>query len=124
MTTSIFDIAGAAYRAIAERDDITALMRRAQPFIAAYQNDPNLVRDILAVAQKIFPDLAPPTSGYSVQFLQESLDKLIDAGLTVDGKMGKATEAAVMVYQQRKGLTVDGLAGGETFGAILKDLAR
>ncbi|MEY3014686.1 MAG: hypothetical protein RIT45_3421 [Pseudomonadota bacterium] len=38
--------------------------------------------------------------------------------LKVDGDFGPATERAVRAYQQKRGITVDGIAGDQTFGAL------
>jgi peptidoglycan hydrolase-like protein with peptidoglycan-binding domain len=48
------------------------------------------------------------TSGSTVKTLQEKL------GIAADGQFGSGTEKAVRDYQQRNGLTVDGLAGPAT----------
>lgn len=61
--------------------------------------------------------------GTEVRTLQE---QLIKAGITkidgkpftADGDFGPRTEAAVREYQRTRGLTVDGLAGKETFDAL------
>lgn len=43
-------------------------------------------------------------------------------GLTVDGKFGAKTRAAVLAFQKKKGLTQDGVVGPKTWTAILKSL--
>lgn len=57
-------------------------------------------------------------SGEDVRDLQAALNKAIRAGLAEDGKFGKLTEAAVRDFQRMKNLTVDGLAGRKTLGAL------
>lgn len=52
--------------------------------------------------------LKPGTRGDAVKKLQEKL------GLGADGQFGSGTERAVRDYQQKNGLTVDGLAGPAT----------
>ena len=58
------------------------------------------------------------SNGDSVKALQWCLNVLINAGLFVDGKFGPSTEAAVKTFQKKAGLTVDGIAGRETWGKI------
>lgn len=60
------------------------------------------------------------SKGDEVKKLQTSL---INAGYDVgssgaDGIYGKNTEAAVMAYQKANGLSVDGIAGNQTFGKL------
>lgn len=54
-------------------------------------------------------------SGGSVKRLQG----LLNAGLTVDGKFGPKTEAAVKQYQAAHGLTVDGIVGPQTWASLI-----
>lgn len=53
--------------------------------------------------------------GYNVVELQRCL------GLIDDGDFGNQTKAAVQEYQADKGLSVDGLVGGQTWGALTQD---
>jgi N-acetylmuramoyl-L-alanine amidase len=51
--------------------------------------------------------------------------RLLDAGLRIDpdelgGTFGPSTEAAVRGFQQARGLPVDGLVGGETWGQLVE----
>ena len=57
------------------------------------------------------------SSGGSVSKLQELLNKN-GYSLDVDGKFGPKTQAAVEDYQNKKGLTVDGKVGNETWGSL------
>jgi murein DD-endopeptidase MepM/ murein hydrolase activator NlpD len=50
--------------------------------------------------------------GYAVRELQARL------GITDDGMFGPITEQAVIAYQRRHGLTVDGIAGANTLGHL------
>ncbi len=58
------------------------------------------------------------SQGDEVKTLQDLLNKN-GANLKVDGKFGKNTQSAVMKYQGDNGLTVDGMAGKNTFGKLL-----
>ncbi len=59
----------------------------------------------------------------SMSWLQESLNKLNNAGLAVDGDYGPATNAAVRAYQKAKGIEADGWAGPETVARIVEELS-
>jgi murein DD-endopeptidase MepM/ murein hydrolase activator NlpD len=52
------------------------------------------------------------STGYAVRELQAKL------GLVEDGSFGPATEQAVIAYQRRHGLRVDGIAGPQTLGHL------
>ena len=56
-------------------------------------------------------------SGSSVKELQNLLNQN-GASLDVDGVFGPNTQSAVVNYQRSNGLTVDGMAGNETMGAL------
>lgn len=56
-------------------------------------------------------------SGSSVKELQNLLNQN-GAKLAVDGVFGPDTQSAVVNYQRSKGLTVDGMVGNETMGAL------
>jgi peptidoglycan hydrolase-like protein with peptidoglycan-binding domain len=95
----------------------------------------SVVKDVIAVWNKI-KGLAPDVvdkleavaggetkgSEYSIEWLQQSLNKLIDAKLTVDGNYGKATQDAVKKFQAANGLTADGWAGVQTQAKIVDAL--
>ena len=68
------------------------------------------------------PGIEKSAVKYSIKWLQESLNSLVDAGLKVDGDYGPATKAAVKKFQQQFGLTVDGWAGAITQSAIVDAL--
>lgn len=61
---------------------------------------------------------APSGSDY-VRWIQLSLNRVMAAGLAVDGKVGAKTRAAVARFQQRRGLPADGLVGTKTEAALL-----
>ena len=49
-----------------------------------------------------------------VRWIQKLLNRVIDAGLDVDGIMGPKTKAAVKAFQQKHGLVADGVVGPKT----------
>lgn len=56
--------------------------------------------------------------GNSVRQLQEALNIKAHAGLKVDSAFGGATDAAVRQFQRANGLTVDGKVGPKTWAAL------
>jgi peptidoglycan hydrolase-like protein with peptidoglycan-binding domain len=63
------------------------------------------------------PMLRMGSKGSLVSLLQELLNAA-GASLVVDGDFGRLTEAAVINYQVRMGLTVDGIVGPQTAGSL------
>ncbi|MCD8051754.1 MAG: peptidoglycan-binding protein, partial [Clostridiales bacterium] len=59
--------------------------------------------------------------GQQVTVLQILLNTAIQRNLDADGKFGTKTLTAVEDYQEAKGLTVDGICGSNTWGALLAD---
>lgn len=59
------------------------------------------------------------SSGDAVRFIQSELNKVDNAGLTVDGQFGARTESAVEAFQQRSGLKADGIVGSQTWAALM-----
>ena len=57
------------------------------------------------------------STGCDVQRVQSALNRA-GASLTVDGKYGTKTEQAVKNFQEDNGLTVDGICGPTTWGAL------
>lgn len=58
------------------------------------------------------------TSNSSIASLQAQLNSLINSNLKVDGQDGPATRTAVRNFQSIMGLSVDGIAGSQTWSAI------
>jgi Putative peptidoglycan binding domain len=53
-----------------------------------------------------------------VEYLQERLNDLSNAGLKVDGNFGGATHKAVLAFQESRGLQHDGVVGNQTWAAL------
>jgi hypothetical protein len=49
-----------------------------------------------------------------IRWIQRVLNQVLNAGLAVDGVMGRQTRSAIRRFQQQKGLTVDGIVGPRT----------
>jgi peptidoglycan hydrolase-like protein with peptidoglycan-binding domain len=60
------------------------------------------------------PILMQGSIGPAVFFIQEEL-----GSIPVDGEFGHVTRCAVMEYQEKKGLAVDGIVGRETWTALV-----
>lgn len=58
------------------------------------------------------------SKGHAVRNLQADLNRH-GASLFVDGDFGEKTEAAVIAYQRKVGLVVDGIAGSKTLQALV-----
>lgn len=61
------------------------------------------------------------SDGAAVRMLQENLNKL-GYGLTVDGKFGDTTHAAVVHLQKSFGYTVDGMVGPGTLALVTQQM--
>lgn len=107
---------------LSKREELLSLTKDA---VALFQRAkslwPTLADDLAEVV--VAPAQAPKSTEYTVKWLQESLNILTDANLTVDGSYGEATRKAVTAFQQTNELTADGWAGVDTQAAIVKALA-
>ena len=63
---------------------------------------------------KKMPMLMEGSKGPAVEFIQKVIKTV-----PVDGDFGHITKCAVMEYQEKKGLTIDGIVGRETWTALL-----
>ncbi len=60
------------------------------------------------------------SSNANVAALQEVLNTVFNAGLTVDGKLGGKTTNAIKEAQKKMGITADGVYGSNTRASIIK----
>jgi len=65
-----------------------------------------------------FPLVRQGDQAHPVRTLQDLL-RAQGHGLVVDGNFGPLTAAAVRAFQQQKGLSVDGIVGPNTWGALI-----
>jgi hypothetical protein len=118
---------------------LKAVRREAKPVADATKKQlPTLWPLLEDFAWEAFPDIArtitrEATAGYSVTWLQESLNRLgYKPKLDADGKLGEATEKAVRWFQATYGtkyrdstgkpLEADGWAGPMTSSAIFAEI--
>ena len=64
------------------------------------------------------PTVSPGDTGDAVKRLQRALRRTPDEGLVVDGVFGPDTEQAVILFQESRGLTPDGVVGPLTWAAL------
>ena len=60
----------------------------------------------------------------TTRWVQDSLNRIMGAGLAVDGIAGPQTRAAIMDFQRREGLAADGIVGPLTTAALQAALAK
>jgi len=60
------------------------------------------------------------SSAEYTRWVQQSLNKILGLRLAIDGISGTQTRSAVRSFQQRAGLTVDGVVGPQTEGGLIK----
>ena len=76
-----------------------------------------------AAAGAAYATLAYGSKGTEVKTLQQALISLGYLTGSADGIFGRATEKAVKLYQQKKGLTADGKAGNKTLTALYGEVS-
>ena len=128
---SFGDIIGIGFRIISNRQKIMDMWSELAPVI---QNVMAMYPKIKQLVTEVAPELAQtpaqvakafaPPDGFSVEWLQESLNQLQNAGLTVDGDYGEKTREAVRVYQQANSLAADGWAGADTSASIFSKVHK
>ena len=68
-----------------------------------------------------YPTVQYGSRGETVRQLQRALNQ-VGYSLEVDGGFGPKTKAAVIDYQKKNNLRVDGVAGSETMGSLLSKI--
>ena len=118
-----------AFKLISNREKVVELWNQLKPIIQESQDrlpqvnallneiDPSLLEGRTPTAQ---PD--QPDTSFTVEWMQESLNKLDDADLTVDGDYGEKTREAVRAFQESRDLEPDGWAGIKTCVKIYQEL--
>jgi peptidoglycan hydrolase-like protein with peptidoglycan-binding domain len=110
-----------AFKVFANREKIADIYKQIKPLIPQITKVAPKAAELI---QEIDPELldAPQTS-FTVEWMQESLNKLTDGvDLVVDGDYGELTRAAVRKFQEQNGLDPDGWAGIQTCVEIYKKL--
>jgi murein L,D-transpeptidase YcbB/YkuD len=127
MAFGIGDVVGIVFKLLANQGAILQVVNR---IVAIWPEIRKLI-DAIAPGMIGTPSGSSPAAagggsadGFSIEWLQESLNKLEAAGLEVDGEYGPATMEAVRKFQAKHGLTADGWAGVQTSAAIYQLLAR
>jgi hypothetical protein len=82
-----------------------------------------LCQNTVVATEKATYDLGTKTlkngsKGEAVKELQKVLNKLLNLGLVVDGKLGPKTIAVIKKWQKAHGLKADGLVGAKTKAAM------
>jgi hypothetical protein len=125
LTEEALDAVGLGLRIVEDRAPLAALWARAQPAIAVLEADPTLFADIVAAFKKLFPSAGAPPGGYSVKWIQQSLNAVAGEHLAVDGNYGQAVHAAVMRFQLSRKITPDdGWAGPVTCAVLFAEVTR
>jgi len=125
LATEALDVVGASLRVVEDRAEIEALWARAQPIISVIEADPKIVPDAIALFKKLFPAPGAPSGGYSVRWIQQSLNAVNGEHLDVDGNYGMAVHAAVQRYQLSRKITPDdGWAGPVTCSVLFAEVTK
>ena len=91
-------------------------------YVGVEVND-NIVDDTVYtdLGQRILKYITPNMSGEDVKKLQTKLNELGYSCGNVDGIFGKKTNNSLMLFQQDRGLTVDGICGIKTIEELNKN---
>lgn len=104
------------------------VIRLALRLVANKDRLSGVLSQIGGLIDQAHPETPPPPASqypqYSVEWLQESLNTLDNAGLEVDGDYGPLTKEAVGKFQEQHGLEPDGWCGVQTQAAIDAELAK
>lgn len=95
---------GVTYSYISRRKDLVAVCTPFKPSVAV----PVIAKPTLKVGSK----------GTQVNYLQQDLNSLMNAKLETDGHFGQLTKNAVMAYQKKYNLVVDGIYGRNSYNKM------
>lgn len=70
------------------------------------------------------PTLKKGSKGSDVELLQKILNKIVSAGLSVDGDFGVKTEKALIKWQKSQELEADGIYGKKSYAKMMKSLIK
>jgi murein L,D-transpeptidase YcbB/YkuD len=127
------------FRAINNMDRISAMLTKMAPLLpealALYNKAIVLVPEAVDLINTIAPGVLPLATsttspvvpeplpeGFTMDWVQQSLNQLMGANLVVDGLYGPKTHEALMSYQKSRGLTVDGWAGPLTCAKLFAEI--
>ena len=112
------------FRLVRMSSELRTATRLSQPTIDELKGAlPTLIPVLKRLLNSLLPELQKQLAGgsegskYDVRWLQESLNKLGD-NIEVDGEYGEETRVAVMRFQKKSNLEVDGWAGTVTCATI------
>jgi murein L,D-transpeptidase YcbB/YkuD len=110
-----------AFKLFSNRDKIFDIYKQIKPLIPQITKVAPKAADLI---REIDPDsVNTPQTSFSVEWMQESLNKLTDdVDLVVDGDYGEMTREAVRKFQEQNGLEPDGWAGIQTCVEIYKKM--
>src|SRR5262249_33838867 len=95
MAIDLGNITNIVLKIVANRDQFIGIIQEA---IALWNKVKTVLPDLARQVEGTAP--AMPNETYSINWLQESLNKLMNAGLKVDGSYGAGTQAAVKKFQE------------------------
>ena len=128
MDWSISNIVGIGLRLLSNRKEIAAVAGKAADVWSEARDvvekvAPDLLRDMGMTARLE----APKPHAFDVEWVQQALNHLLHpqgVKLKVDGVMGEQTRKAIMAYQAKRGLKVDGWMGVLTLAALEQDIQQ
>lgn len=139
----IGDIVSIGFRIISHKDEIMKAWNEIAPLLKQATQTYGTVKDLVdkvapgvidqvqaqatADAPAAAPEQADPLASgdggtFSAEWLQRSLNELVDTNLEVDGDIGEETRKAIRQFQAQEGLPMDGWAGAGTCARILQRL--
>lgn len=130
------------FRAINNMDRISALLTKMAPLLpealALYNKAIVLVPEAVDLINDVAPGVLPLATsatnhvtipeplpeGFTMEWVQNALNKVNGAALVVDGFYGPKTHEALMSYQKSRGLDVDGWAGPLTCAKLFAEVNK